>query len=537
MNTRTISKEVVEAVLDGLHSIVNNRGRDIEQMVPPLLKIMEDCKNLIETGKTLAKSKLWDRTLLRVSEGLNCDVSMASGFLSGVPNPCLDCNLDQRPTLCPSLHSQSSIMMGFMQLALQACIDTGLLRGSLQSFQKLLGIADSSWAEVIEGLTRKSPIELQYCGSVSLSEYQETENFRNKALTKISDRTLATFLDFLSHLKLYSVAHWLLASQDIDGPITSQKNYTSSILQPALLQFAAATSDVELLSKVAANLPTPLSRENTIALLYCQIAIRQWDRVNDILATAKVKGFVIPLTVISRVAQTIVIDEHIQMNNAMESSLVQAEHTMMDLIAGKYDQEPNHSTSPRFLRRQQVNQISRILASLPGRLSMSMAKLARLSGQSHTTTMVDSKAFDIILDGVVQAFGPSAGKNLWQKWCVPPGAKGVISYSRDGQEMVVRPTIQTLNIILVPLALGTKEVSYRDGLQKDSRFAIKNYKTGETPATIDYSQGREVRENSSASSQERHAILSWATLVLRDFGLHESTVAAELEIYLPKSVY
>ena len=519
MGTRRISSEVVQTILDGLHSIISDHEKDTEQMFPLVLETVKTCKELIEVGETQPKPELWDRAFLRVGEGLNCDTSMSLDFLSGVLSPPLSRIPEQGLAPYPSLPDQSFATIGFMHMTLQEYLDLGLLNGSLQAFQNLLGIADGSRASAVEDFVQKSPIEQEEQGHLLLSEFPECEDFRHTALAQLPDRTLATFLDFLSKLRLYRLGRWLLSSQGIDGPIISQERYTSESLQPALLQFAAATSDVLLLSNIASKLPTPLSEKNTIALLQCQIVPRQWDRVKDILYNARAEGHVLPLTVISSIAQAIVIDEHNQLNNAQEDSLAQAEQILVDLIAGKYELEPIHSKSPSYLRRRKVNQISRIITSLPGRQNTSISKLVKLFGQDHATAIVDPKAFDIILDGVVQAFGPSAGKEFWQRWCIPPGTKRKQPYIQDGQEKVVKPTVQTLNFILAPLAPREEKLFDRNSLENDSSITTK---------------GHDVACNSSTKfSSEASAILPWAARVLRNFGLQEGTIAAELEIYRP----
>ena len=531
MGARTISSEVVQATLDGLHSVVDNLGRDSKHSLSWQSQAMEDCQRLLDTGETEAEADLWDRTLVRASLAVNRDVAQPSGFLSEY----LSLSLDRRKEMVcmpkTSLAYQSSARVGFMHLALQAHIDSGLLNSSLQVFQTLQAITDSSRVKVIGNFVLKSPDELMDRQNSSLPEFQEVKDFPHTALTQISDRTLGSFLELLSALRLYDVAHWLLASQDIDGPMIAEEKYSSSVLQPALLQFAAATSNVDLLSKVAANLTTPLSEENIIALLYCQISLRQWDRVNDILANLKANGCTIPLASIAHVAQTIVIDEHAVLD--FEQDLInQAEDTLIALIRGEHDQHRNSTSSLRFLRRREVNQLSRILSALPGRLATSILPLVKQSGQDHATTLLDSKVFDLIVDGIVQALGPLAGRELWQRWCISPGTQRAVPFTRDGQEKVINPTIRTLNFILASQAPGGDKITNENGLFNDPTLAMTGQKVIMTTGADGSRHVGQNHETLATRSSNNHSVLSWAESVLREFGQPESVIVTELGPYM-----
>ena len=533
MGARTISVEVVQATLDGLHGIIDTVCPDSKHSLSWQLEAMEHCKRLIDTEENHSKANIWDQSLLRTSLRMNCDVSKCPDFLSGLLDGRLDhrMEMDRFPDSLLADHSPARV--GFTHVALQAYMDSGLLNSSLQAFQTLQAISDSSRAKVIENFALKSPDELLSRQTLASSEFQETEDFPYTALTQIPDRTLGSFLDFLSALRLYHVGRWLLASQDIDGPMISEEKYSSSVLQPALLQFAAATSDVDLLSKVAAKLPVPLSRENTIALLHCQIALRQWDRVNDILINLQVKGFEVPLSSIAHVAQTIVVDEHTVLGSDRISALMnQAEHTLVRLIEGEYDQPPDYSSSPSFLRRRQVNQLSRILSTLPGRLASSTSALVKESGQSHATVLIDSKAFDLIVDGIVQAFGSSAGKDLWQRWCILPRTQRAVPFTQDGQEKVIRPTIRTLNFILAPQAPDGDKLASADSPLNNSTMASAGRREREVTTTTEPGRIESPYENLANRFSGGHSLLSWAGSVLRDFGQPESVIATELEPYV-----
>ena len=533
MGARTISSEVVQATLDGLHSIVDNPGRNSKRSFSWQLRAMEDCKILIDTEKNQSEAELWDRICVRASLGISHGVSESSNILLGFLGPSLDHRIGMERIPYSSLADQSSARVGFMHLALQAYIDSGLLNSSLEVFQSLQAIADSSRAKFIEDFALNSPGELLDRQNLSMPEMQKMGNFPYTAMTQIPDRTLGSFLDYLSALRMYHVGHWLLASQDIDGPMISEEKYNSSVLQPALLRFAAATSNVDLLSKIAANLPTPLSRENTFALLHCQIALRQWDRVNDILANLKTKGFVIPVASIAHIAQTIIIDEHAVLDSKQKSVMLdQAEHTLVTLIEGAYDQPPNRSSSPSFLRPRQVNQLSRILSSLPGRLATSTSTLVKESGQSHASILLDSEAFDLVIDGIVQVFGPSAGQDLWQRWCISPGTQRAVPFTQDGQEKVVRPTIRTLNFILAQPAPDRDKLANASSPLRDSTTASSGQRESETTATNESRHVGLRHEIPAIHSLNSSTVLAWAESVLRDFGQPETIIATELAPYM-----
>ena len=450
---------------------------------------------------------------------------------------------------------------GLLHRTMHAYIRLGSITGALQTFRRL-----QKWIDT----TRVQAVQEFWHDFDSMSEEGQTNEIKDIAGLdyEIPPITLASFLDLLRSAREYDLGRWLLYSQEIDGPVIPTALYGSPIMQPALLRFASATADQELMIKVTQSLAqTGQVYTKTVlrTVLQCQFRSGRWKEVDDLLKhlTQELRSPLKSYDIMVFAATILDLEYGRPALADRQTQLRQAQDTLERVMSGSYQPKKNPSQRLIYSLERQTNQLCRILASIPGPLNAVTQKFIKQNGPNHTPVLINANAFNVLLGAVVDAFGSHVGKCLFDRWCripdeplasyepIPEGdprvRNEVISRTEDGTfplERVVIPNLQTIQIILRPLL--RPEQSIRGVLQK---FESEVWKTSQEKSQHILSFGLKGREPSVhapnitpmftdfQTSQvplmptEESTLLAWGVATYRRLGLS----ASEINMAIPGS--
>ena len=547
MASRTVSSEVIEAIVDGL---INTTSSSVEARanvsISVLLRSLNSCKKLLRRGNSDLESTSWNSVMLRVVECADYDPDISPRVLDGIldlappygKENAISNNLEASGAAeSKAIISESAASVGMLHQMLRTYIRLDNINSALRTFKKLQSLIDLTRAKSMPDRTRPMPdltSKLRdHPATSQVSNPKETDQQKTEETwlcPPVPEPILAEFLDFTRRTKLYHIGQWLLYAVKHIDPVIQPYLYASPHLQPALLRFATATANGDLLYEVTRQLRTPLPEETVRALLHCQIALGKWDSAEDLLEYIKTEEAVaISALDVMIVTQKLLKSETLQgENDSGEESAIRARRVLHNMLSGAYNKRPDPSQPPDYSQARSVNQISRILVSAPGGLAAVAAPFVRSEGQAHSTTNIPVDAFNVFLEGVVDTYGARAGKGLWDLWCqspspdlsipldeVPQGETANFEIQSDqiGQEKVVSPSLQTVRIILDPIVRG-REKEHPNNVAGDQ----------EEPSAA---EGRLARYGRKAD----YETLDWGVAMYRRFGLTDREIERDVPGY------
>jgi len=338
---------------------------------------------------------------------------------------------------------------------------------------------------------------------------------------------LADLLDLITESGAHSVGQWLLHSQDVDGPLVSIDQYGHPLLSPSLIRFAAAISDTGLLSAITRSPTTAFSGGILVALCESRIKKGEWKGTYDILALMR-DNYLYAWTTYDMVMIIRALILHIHsppVDRSLESATSnEASIILQRLLRGDLGQV----WGPRF---SNLDTIVGILSSVHRGLADLLSNLLARGG--WYTADLSSPTFDVLLDGVVKAYGSAAGQKLVELWCKPDVTRREINHPSFNEEYTQRtPSVAfglegispspSPNVVtfsgFISLKLPAVRIIVQQALRED--------------------RGRGtlvVKEDGEQAKHEfqSHPVLDWAADYLRDqHGLSNEDIDYELDGYL-----
>ena len=533
MGTRTVSREVVLALRDGLlndsQSPVGGPGMTTVELRRSVLA----CKTLLDRNHPELDGNFMDAAILRVVE--------CFGNVKGQPRP-LHRFLDLRSTELKQVTRNSgsktsaqdqeiddcAAVLGLRHRNLHRFSIDGDLQGSLQTFRKIQSTIDTQRESRIRAFADKLRERLGRGDDVSDLIGDKEDYVALVQPPKIPPSALASFIDLITNSRLFELGNWLLLNEDVDGGLMDPALYSDQNLQPALLRFGTATSDSRLLTKILINLETPLSEPVVHALLRFQVVLGKWTAVEELLEYLKNEPEMAwKPSDATTIAKAILLMEHEPSDHANTDSVPRALALVQNLINGKY----NSKTDPSqliadFSQTRMANQLGRVFRTLRGSLGKVTTRPPGEDLRAHASADITPNAFNIILETMVDCYGSLAGKNLWEQWCRAPDVRKreqPFRASLGRRERVVTPTLYMLRSILRPvletrrhLRAGMKEVLIET--QKSKTATSENPEGPGSVADLDkFRLGDEDQE-----------ILDWGIRMYRKFGLWENQINDEI---------
>lgn len=545
MGPRTISSEVVAALVDGLVNLVRPTSKNGGKTPAMVWEDISTCKKLLERGGFGLGSSSWNSIILRLVESRSFNPEAEPGMLERILTfaPIYQQELEalNSPAAPGSfaqeyVAEQSAASLGLLHRTLHAFACQGNLQGALRTIKQLQSLVDANRHKSIKEFKGRIEETLRNGYEDSLQSVDDYSNDTDVPgfHPHVPVGTLAVLLDLVTDAKLFELGKWLLYSDAVDGRIIPSYLYTVPALQPALLRFATATKDVKLFNRlVTRDMNLPLSEEHMRALLQCQIALGKWDAVDEVLKYRRdERDMTWDSSDIMAVASAVV---RLEKSNEPDSGLAikKPRHILQELLRGDYS-KPSDPSQPRdYSRPRLLNQLCRILQTIPSLLPHLPYTGEIKTGQAHVATSVAVHSFNVLLEGAVETYGSVEGRRLWTLWCQVPkplkeqnagGNKNTRSaivrrmrWFSGGPELVVVPNLQTLRIIMRPAVEAREEARRKQAessATKDGRSAVVKVKA----SGVVYDEG----------------LFAWARDMYRNFGLTNDEIIYELRGSFPR---
>lgn len=559
-----MSSEAIAAIADGLLSTTREAHIKSGMRSNAVRFHVNLCRLLLRRQETSLSPHLWNSIVIRLLEFDH----YAPKSLPGILDRILD--LTKRDKKRSQMFEQedfdndvdhSTANLGLLHEALDAYIRLADIDGALRMFRRLQNWVDEHRVHTVKEFWENFQ---------SMPEMNETEsnNDISGVYYQIPQVTLAAFLDLITNAKMYDLGNWLLYSKEVDGPMISPILYRSPLLQPALLRYALATADNDLLSRiteaVAATSET-YSKEILRAVLHCQIKLNSWQEVRELLQhmTEERKLRVEACDIMVLAAKVLELDQSAVSNKESHQHFRQAKAVLEYILSGQCQVKPDPSKPRDLSQIRQVNQCRRILASIPGTLRISAQRFVRESGQAHVPVPIPTSAFNILLSAVTEAFGSHAGQALCNEWCDFETDQSVLQDSEleedsllqhddkkwsDGTspifqmpQSIVTPSLQTIRIVLEPLLCSQQpgqETPVRTALQYTNNVRNGTQETADARSNQDEMTEEDSNRigfvlqheisGSLSAEMSRKMLLDWGTAKYRQIGLSNSDIATIL---------
>ena len=563
MGTRTISREVALAIMDGL---LNNGHLHAKSTSSKDIATVErgivNCKNLLGRGQSDIDVDRLNATILRMIENGGVDGNDVPGVLQRI----LDIRSLTAKQIAPTkpLHPKrndksddAAPILGLLHRSLYGFASEGNIQGSLATLKKIQGLIDVKREESITAFANQLKIRSHEL-DLDEDENHIEESKKTAGLPhQIPVHALIAFLDLLTVSKFFDLGKWMLMNDDIDGGIINPEVFSDANLQPALLRFATATADDKLLSQILANIEQPIPEPLLHALLHCQVALGKWSAVEGLFDHFRATpGMSWKTSDAMAIAKAMLQSHRNPPPEEAEDQTINPQDLLANLLQGKYNSPQDPSQPPNFSQPKLANQLGRIFKTLPPPLSNLVTNpTTQDTKRAHASTGIPPFAFNILLEAIIDHSGPVAGKALWERWCCEPFESIVrsepqikhviagqvsqpISPPGEEDERVVKPKPYMLRSILRPILrvrrrprAAKKAVATAED-EEDGKVAMGFDGAGKPTSRADggggdpgSEEGQPVRRPLTQSEQR---VLEWGIDMFREFGLSDKEINAEI---------
>lgn len=559
MAPRTVSSEVIVVLVDGLVNTISKTTTMYGNSPAEVQQYLNMCKNLLERKHFALESNVWDSIVLRLVDSGAFNPNATPRVLEQIVNltPTYFKELeDSDSTNSPSsstydyIVDQTAASLGLLHRALYAFALSGDVQGALRIFKRLQSLVDANRYRTIKSFADDLH---QHEGDSVESTGNDSDDVAGLH-PQIPVATLAVLLDLVTDAKLFDFGKWLLYSEEADGSTIPLDMYSERSIQPALLRFATATADSTLLNRVTRQLEAPLPENILRALMHCQIAIGKWDAVEDLLTYfQRQRRMRWNASDVMAIASTILhMDNEVRNNTSREDPSTSDSRTLLrSLLQGKYNSERDPWELPDLSQIRLMNQLGRILSTVPGDLC-EKASSSTVMGRSSTPSHVPAQAFNILVEAIVDIYGSTAGKQLWDRWCDEAriGDAEVSSeqssnlITRDGFERVVTPNLYILRTIMRPIAqarlnagdakVWTKGTIDKAQVTQDEHHVNQTLQTLVSDSIEKEAGVSATAANSTAVLTSEQDLVEWGTKMYRRFSLTDSEISIELPDAIPR---
>ncbi|KAL8972551.1 MAG: hypothetical protein Q9183_000497 [Haloplaca sp. 2 TL-2023] len=469
---RTISSEVVAAIIDGLVNTASSRPEAYGNSHGNVYKRVNVCKILLERRKQHGLgSTSWNSVVLRLSDSFSMNQHTPSTFLqhlvSWSPSFLQESAAVNSAYLSTSpaqtyVADPSAVPLGLLHRLLLEFILAGNYRRALTIFRSLQEMVDNNRRISLDSLPEMVSLDHGQFDEEALTKGGEQQHAPGLN-AQLPVNVIAPFLDMITDAKYFDLGRWLLHSEDVDGCVIPPTMYSDPMLQPALIRFASAIDDRVLLDGVTQQLKTPLPEATLRALLHHQINTHKWDGVKEILELLRDgDGLAWDATDVVAIVRALLHGKDTPFDNAGNGAKGSDAFNLLDgLLRGRYNKSLEASHLRDFSQTHMVNQLISLIMSVPGGIGHHFEALSNTrSHRLAASCTIPTKAFNMLLESVVELFGVHEGKKLCERWCSLNGASSPNSRSNHhSASQAVEPNMQTIYHVLRPISnsiLGRK---------------------------------------------------------------------------------
>ncbi|KAI4166243.1 MAG: hypothetical protein LQ342_000129 [Letrouitia transgressa] len=516
----TISSEVVCALVDALLNTASTDSRVHGNSATYVRNMISGCKRLLDRQNYNLQPSSWNTAIVRMSEALSSDERPDPIILERIleawsPETAESRDVKSSNKVSSSapeyVMSASSAPLGLCYGILESFAQRHDVQGALRVFkklQKLLNAKGSNSESMASNIGSPGGI---------LNAENGSQQSRPQPSRQIPIDTLACLLDLLIETKNFHFVKDLLFNTK---KLVPSQIHLHQAIQPALIRFASATQDTKFLKIVTQALEPPLSGPTLQALLHLQIGSGKWDSVREILGYLR-DGNDMGWDAIDMAVLACSVLRHDQAkhdeNPTNVDSATEPRTTLSVLLKGTYN-TPRNPAQPRdYTQMRILYQISQILSSLPESSFTSLIASFHDQAfkQTYASCKIPTRAFNILLESVVDVYGSLAAKGLWKTWC----AEDRLLSIPTGQvsEPVVTPDMRTISIILKPVS---ESVLRR---QSSGAEATVDQKKGSGEPGPSEQKGSAVGKH-FYSPREEAELAEWGLARCRDLGMKFRTV-------------
>lgn len=444
LGERTISSEVMVSIMDGLidsATIQHHKGFSVRET----LKRIDSLRSTLErSGLRLGNGDV-NYVLARLvdSQAVVAEDDPHSLEMLLDLTPFVRAETDSAETAGPKVsavdhgHGASTLVLGLHSYAVQEYALQGNVSGMLSVFETFIGALD--FRKILE--MRRLGLDKKY--RINESPVRSTEDLQKRLFgeEKFDDLhyelvcsflswpiSLSLFIDTIKTSRNYRLGKWLLDATNDQGRFIPTEHLSHKMIAPALLRYAAATSDRALFSNITNMLKLPASRETLKALTTYQVGVMNWDVTVGLLEYQAMRhDCTWGATNVAAVAAAIIQLD--QPSGPVVNSLSKADRKAhmgraKDVLVRLFEGEYNRSVDPGKIylwQEQQLYQLHRLLSTVPGALE-GICRSVKLQwkGPHNPPGGISTDAFNLLLAAVVDAQGSLAGKRLWTRWCMDP---------------------------------------------------------------------------------------------------------------------
>ncbi|KAL9114011.1 MAG: hypothetical protein Q9227_001782 [Pyrenula ochraceoflavens] len=580
---RSLSTQVVTATIDGL--ISNFRPNNEHQADSKLAFLPERLSKLLSMlrrqNQASDEATSLNRTLVRVLEAAGFSVQQIPSsawqilhhiewFRSTLEEESQDLTQLSTPLKLKLVISSTNPAPKILHQLLEHFARLGDHRRAVLTFDDTQLALDRSRMRNLDlfgqRLDSLEESNVSYLGAAAEGYFSPTET--------IPLRVLGCLLDIVTEDNALDFGNWLLYSADADGPVISPHHYGSPCLAPALVRFAQATGDRQLLSRVLNASEPKTSLALLHAVLNARLNLRQFDVAEQLLQYLRdnlkgsyglIGGY--RISNLATLAATILRYD----TNENKEGYAAAVRLFERMLRGVYENKFNYSPHIETFKEHLLSSYLRVLESFPNPLQ-AMATRHRAILKPNTAVLLPAYVFNLLLAAVTEKNGAVEAKKLWDLHCQgpvdqmieasqvsleveaqiedeqsedPSAERWRLSYRQSawnsslerfeeaiplveaesnlGKTPTVAPDIWTLRIIV---RAALKEIS--SSYSSRSSSSLVTERGGVTPITNTDWHGRTVALQN---------ILDWSVVVFKQFGLREYDINVEFGDSRPGSDY
>ena len=461
---RTVSSEVIAAIVDGLVNTASSRPEAYGNNRARVDKRVNVCRIILERKQHGLGSTSWNSVVLRMSDSFSTNQHIPSTFLehlaSWSPSFLQESAVVNSAYLSTSpaqnyVADPSAVPLGLLHRLLLEFILAGNYRGALRIFHRLQYMVDNNRRISLDSFPEMVSLDHEHFDEEALTKSSEQQDAPGLNV-QLPVNVIAPFLDMITDAKYFDLGRWLLHSEDVDGCIIPPTMYSDPVLQPALIRFASAIDDRVLLGGVTQQLKTPLPEATLRALLHHQIKTHKWDGVNEILELFRDgDGLAWDATDVVAIVRALLHGKGKPSDNTGNGAKGPNPFDLLNgLLRGRYNTSVEASQLRNFSQTRMLNQLVSLIMSVPGELGGDLEALSNTrSHRLAASCTIPTKAFNMLLESVVELFGVHEGKWLCERWCSLNGASSSHSQSsHHSASQAVEPNMQTFYHVLRPIS-------------------------------------------------------------------------------------
>lgn len=419
---RTVSSEVVNAFVDASISITRPSRGQPGRSVSQTIEFINAMQLFLGRSSLSLGAGSWDAIILRLFDQQHDVLYKPTNFDKVIrlsPTMGQETSAVNSRTLPDYVFDGTAAVLGLFHRALHYRIKEADVGGALRLFASLQHHTDANKRRSVTDFLRKqslfgSPDDQEHTG-------QFTDNYASidypAFFVQIPPTILGPFIELVTEAKAYDFGKWLLYSEEIDGPVVPQRLYGDPSIMPALVRFAAETSDKVLLSRLVklrikyATEEEPVLPEKVLeSFLESQINLMRWEAAVKILTQLRninhgVSRSTLPHCHLLRVS--LLQARRVAAGDKTASEhLARARGLFQRLVRGSFEKlwkRPDHI-------QEQIDILLVVLAAIGHEWTGFSVNTKVVKG--YRVFNLPTKGFNLVLEGVVDAYGSQAGRKL-----------------------------------------------------------------------------------------------------------------------------